>query len=318
MAQMESELASRVAQLEDEFTARVTGIEGAMATKADVDTLQDQIATLKELIERTRDGVYDNAERLFVLSEDLQQAKQRQEELAQRLAETAQGSDNQFQAVEAALADIRQQLEVQRGGLAASELNLEQLERVLEQVRQELAAELAALSEDQTRAAEALGRVDAQLLAAIDEIRREIAANKEAIAQGREATAATEQKLAALEEAISDVRVSLLDRLGALEADNAALQDEVDGLVQEVLILQSKVGLSEEQVQELTLRVKEELANQLALSLAREGQLERDLANLRAEFDSYRQATEERLGTANTAQLLGILGIVLGVIGFFM
>ena len=27
-----------------------------MATKADVDTLQDQIATLAELIERTRDG----------------------------------------------------------------------------------------------------------------------------------------------------------------------------------------------------------------------------------------------------------------------
>lgn len=289
-----SELRAALTDLESEFAERLA------ATETD-------LAKLEELIALTRDGVYDNAEGLIFLSHALEQAEQKHAELAQRLAETAEGSAAQFRAVDQALAEIREQLQFQGSGLASSELNLAELQRTLEQVRNEL-TQIA--SEHQT-ANEALARVDGQLLAALEDLNRQLMANQEA-------SAATEEKVAALEAAIANVQVSLLSRLDALETENAALQSEMSGLRKDLLVLQSQVGLSEEQVLELTQRVKEEMANQLTLSLVREGELERRLTDLRNEFDSYRETTDQQLKTAGTAQALGIGALILGLIALVM
>lgn len=299
-----SDLWATLEQIESDFAARLAAAEGVMATKSD-------ITRLEELIAQTRDGVYDNAEGLFFLSESLNQAEQKQAELAQRLEAAEQGSADQFRAVEAALAELKQQLQIQGSGLASSELNLTQVQKTLDLVRQELAEQIAAVAADQINASEALARVDGQLLAAIEELSRQIEAN-------RKTSTETEAKLATLEAAVAEVQGSLFERFDAIVSDHTALKGEISGIRQDLLVLQSQVGLSEEQVQELTQRVKEEMANQLALSLAREGQIERELSSLRSEFDSYRQTTEEQLKTANTAQMIGIGALILGLIGFFM
>src|SRR5690606_26974502 len=115
---------------------------------------------------------------------------------------------------------------------------------------------------------------------------------------------------------LAELKTDLAAQVQSLSSDQASMRAEVNSLRQDVLMLRSQVGLSEEQVLELTQRVKEEMANQLTLSLIREGELQRALQDLRSEFDSFRSTSEPQLKTASSAQALSLVALAIGIISF--
>lgn len=127
-------------------------------------------------------------------------------------------------------------------------------------------------------------------------------------------------RVTSLEGAVGDLRGGLADveaSVGGVVGDVAVLRGDVDGLQGELSDLHDVLGTSEEQIARMTERVRVQLEDQLALSLAREQRLERQLTELRAEFDSYKAKAEEELKSARNMGSLALgaaaLAILLGL-----
>jgi len=150
--------------------------------------------------------------------------------------------------------------------------------------------ELAELKEQLARQTEALTRADGQILSVVDDVRHDV----------------------------KSIEDHFAEQIASLRDDRVEAQQRLDEIEQEIIVLQSQVGLSEEQVTDLTRRVREEMAEQLSLSLAREGELQRNLRDLREEFDSYRKSSEEQLKSAGSAQALSIGALAVGLIALLV
>ena len=133
------------------------------------------------------------------------------------------------------------------------------------------------------------------------------------------------QVLAALLERMQETDVTELrvigsilnERIAALQDEVRAMQRDVAAVQEELDVLQGVMGTSEEQINVLTTRVQRELDDQLALSLAREQQLSRQLADLQVEFSNYRAKSQEELRSArnmtNIALGLAIVAVAMGL-----
>lgn len=99
-----------------------------------------------------------------------------------------------------------------------------------------------------------------------------------------------------------------------LRGELTAVRGQLDAVQGELNALQGVLGTSEEQIAALTERVRRDLDEQLALTLAREGQLSRQLAELQAEFASYRDKTEQELQSARSMGNIGIGAAILAVV----
>lgn len=187
-----------------------------------------------------------------------------------------------------------------------------------------------------------LNELDEAFAAKTDELRADVDAHEAAIEQQQQTLQALlellsqfEQQAAAdtdrFDDDIAELRamVSLLDaRLTELEEHNAELTEAVwsvvamgDGLRSAILIVQDELealyrvlGTSEEQIASLTERVRRDLDEQLALTLAREGQLSRQLSELQAEFDSYKARSEQELQGARSMSNIGIGAALLALV----
>lgn len=279
-----SELREAVRALESHF------IESVSATDA-------RLVSLEQAIAEARVTLNESSENLFVLGQGLTDAQAKQAALEQRVAETALVTESQFLAIDQAISEVRQQLNAHSEGLVTSEMSVDQLKVELDQLATELSA-----------TGESLVRADGQLLSTLEQLRKDLTAHQ---SSSSEVAARVEQ----LDRIIQGLQGDLVAQIDSLASENAAMRTEVNNLRQELLMLQSQIGLSEEQVHELTQRVKEDMANQLTLSLVREGELQRSMADLRSEFDSYRQTSEQQLKGASSAQALSIGALVLGIIG---
>ncbi len=181
--------------------------------------------------------------------------------------------------VEMALAEVRSELNVQAEGLLAQRIALEQQRNEIEARIQEIEAQL----ESQTSA---MAQADGELLRSIDELSRSVAALQTQV----------------------DAAAALADRVSSTEG-------RIEGVERQILAMQSQIGLSEEQLSALSDRLMNELESQFQHSFLLSGQVAQELDSLRSEFNSYRQSTEESLSRANQAQMFGIIGALLGLIG---
>ena len=191
--------------------------------------------------------------------------------------------------VEQVLAEIRSELNAQAEALAAGQLALE-----------ELRAEMA-------RQYQALADTDAELLKGIE-------AALERIASLQQEAGALETQADRIDRHVS----GLEERLAALQEQFdalAAVSSRLDGVERQVLAMQSQIGLSEEQLRALSDRLMNELESQYQHSFLLAGTVSEELKALREEFNSYRQNTERELSSARQAQMFGLVGALLGLIG---
>ena len=130
-----------------------------------------------------------------------------------------------------------------------------------------------------------------------------------------------ERHTAVLTDAVMDVMSetaalrSDVDALSArLDAEHGRMRADLDAVAEELRLLQGVLGTSEDQINALAERVRQQLEEQLALQLARERQLTRQLEELQAEFSSYRVKTEEELQSARNMGTIGIGAAILAIV----
>lgn len=117
---------------------------------------------------------------------------------------------------------------------------------------------------------------------------------------------------------VNDHAAALVFRLNELErivTGNEGLTDEVHELRLEVSRLQDVLGTSEEQVARMTERVRIQLDDQLALSLSRERQLERQLRETQAELEGYKAQAGEEIRSARN---MGTMAIGVGALAVLL
>jgi len=103
------------------------------------------------------------------------------------------------------------------------------------------------------------------------------------------------------------------DRI-ALDQEYSAVLDELKAQVQ---YLSTQVGISEEELAALNKRISEEIAVQMNAALIRERSMSSTVAELQAEFDSYRQKTDKELKSAKRTAMVAVAAAVISVlVGF--
>ena len=153
------------------------------------------------------------------------------------------------------------------------------------------------------------------------EIRSELNAQSEAFAAGQLALEEQRRQNRILEETDAELLKGIeaaLERVAAMQARVDALESmkaQIDGVERQVLAMQSQIGLSEEQLRALSDRLMNELESQYQHSFLLSGTVAEELKSLREEFNGYRQKTERELSSARQAQMFGIIGALLGLIG---
>lgn len=208
---------------------------------------------------------------------------------------------------------IRQSLEEQGLELGDLSSQLAQAASALEQEVAQLqgslrddAARLDRLQEEVSGLRGELGSLTRGVQTALNEIYAELNAQAEGLA----AQQLTLQQLSANLDALR----GRVDALAQLESGLNGLQQRVASLEREVLAMQSQIGLSEEQLRELSERVMQEIESQFQHSFLLSSTVSRDVEGLKEEFQNYRSQTERRLSTASQAQIFGIVGALLGLI----
>lgn len=304
----EIEELARLIEAEGEARARLQGEVLAM-----IDGLRQEAA---EGIDENRQAIGDAQNRVAALEEALKSelAAQGVElgDLQGRLAQTTSQIESELSRLKSALeAEITHQLQLEKERLAQL---ADEVENALAEVRSELNVQAEALLAQRI----ALEQQKAEIEAHIAEIEARLAQNEERIeAQGAALAQADGELMRSINELSGSVSAlktqvaaasALADRLSAAES-------RVEGVERQVLAMQSQIGLSEEQIAALSERVMTELDSQLQHNILLAQSLERELNSLRNEFNSYRQSTEANLSRANQAQMFGLIGALLGLIG---
>jgi len=104
------------------------------------------------------------------------------------------------------------------------------------------------------------------------------------------------------------------------EADSREdLEDDVDALVFRVDELETQVGVSEEELEELSRKISEEISVQMSTAVMREQRLERQLGDLKEEFSVFKEEAEQTHSSlrsqATIGMVIGAIGILVGFIG---
>lgn len=205
--------------------------------------------------------------------------------------------------------------EVERAQKDLLELGLDSVRDELEAVRGDVSAGLA-----QTGGvlSQQVGAVESRLNEIEGELFRQLSLLEEAREQiTREAAQRAEDLLASFEEAFTDVRRLVNRHAEAVAVHDLSLQELEEALRSmkaTVDELENWLGLSEDQLSALARRMREEMAQQLNLTLVREEMLERELRELRQEFDSYRRQSEQELARLRHARYTGPIAIILAVL----
>lgn len=205
--------------------------------------------------------------------------------------------------------------------LAQLQADVERSRTTLEEQGQTLETLVSLLSALEERTTENAARFDND----VAELRAIMAMLDARIEEVQQNLRIVERHTATLTDAVRDVMTTaaaLREDVDALQArvdvEYGELRTELKVAQAELASLQGVLGASEEQIAALTERVRRDLDDQLALTLAREQQLERQLSELQAEFNSYRDNAEEELQRSRSMSTIGIgvavLALLLGLV----
>lgn len=283
-----AEMQQRASLLEQRLEERAGAIEEQLVAQGEADVqLAAEAAQLRKGLDELRTGVQEMIE--SVRAENQSRVDALESALRQSLEEQGlELGDLEGQLTQAASA-LEQEVAKLQGALGE---DAEQLRRVQDEV---------------SLAKSELGSLTQGVQAALNEIYAELNAQAEGLA----AQQLTLQQHAA---SISELK-GRVDALAQLEQGLTGVQGRLDNVERQILAMQSQIGLSDEQLRELSERLMQELESQFQHSFLLAGTVSRDLAALKEEFQSYRQQTERSLSTASQAQIFGIIGALLGLVG---
>lgn len=298
IAQLQANLDASVVALQNELAERQAAHE---ALQAQIRQLVEQIVGLEADTDAELNAL---GEALSIIDRDLEQKQSQLEDIESALQELVDYFErlNQEQTLalsvaesvlQEALAAIQEELALQAETVAAHERLLIDLAQQL--VDQRVAQQnLESRVESLELTAAALG-VQAETLAAAD------------------------AELLQLIEDLQAENTELKERLATLESNFELLiqllEDELANIGEDIRILKSQVGFSDEELMMLTREVQNRMAEDLQSALLRERELERGLERLRAEFESFREASEKDIGSLRTSQYLSIGALVIGILG---
>ncbi|HHT72533.1 MAG TPA: hypothetical protein GX008_02330 [Firmicutes bacterium] len=190
----------------------------------------------------------------------------------------------------------------------------------------EKSAVLAALQHQDTQ----LGAETQRLSVRIDELSESTDSRLESLAgsitavdQSSAATLAqvqeTQARVTALTERSTELEKDLQNLAVLIQRETQRrneLSTELDAIKSEMSSLETQIGLSEEELAELRSQISSEVRLEMNAALIREQRLERQIAELEAEFTSYRETSEAQLKSSKTmatiALVVGAIGIVVG------
>ena len=348
---LRQEASNRITQNEEQIAEtqrRVELLEGVLSSQLEqqgleLGELEGRLAratsTIESELERLRNALQNE------IAQQIERERQRLTELARSveidLAELQSEVNAQSEGLlahsfmleqqRAALEELRALLDEQRVALDQQRATFEQQLAAVRARTVELGEQVAGLDAALARQVEASAQADREMLQSIESVSRTVDALKaeagalfaplsERMAAAEQLLAATEARIAQTEAWIAEAERLIAEaesRAAGAESKMAAIEGRVEGVERQVLAMQSQLGLSEEQLRALADRLMVELETQFNSSILLAQSLEQELNNLRREFNSYRQSTEQSLARANQAQLMGIVGAVLGLIGLF-
>lgn len=256
------------------------------------------------------------------------------------LTERVEEMYDQIGGLEARVDGLATQMGIDMAQIGTARADINRLRAQLEQLQ-------AALDEHQDVTDERLQELEAslqaqrtELLARMTQLQEEVSAwieedgqrLEEGFADLHNRMAAAEAALYMLDQQMSqeheDIRASLrslMEETDLLLETSEALIDDVEYLYSQlgdtdrrIATLEERVGFSDEELSMLTDRVREELESQLNLALMREQRIQRELDELKQEFEAYRSEKDQEVrslrGSTSIAIAVGVIGMLVGLL----
>ncbi|MGI6038360.1 MAG: S-layer homology domain-containing protein [Limnochordia bacterium] len=291
-----------LALLLDEFQMELDRIEGKLDEY--VAQLQGDVAALEGKTAQDIEG----------LREELELGLE-EKSIAIGVVEAQSRAQNE--ALAEKLEDLNQRLGRLQNQLATADEGLAGAESALAQMREEqagaderlanLQAQLNDLQGALQAQGESLARVDGQLMRQLTQYEQDLADMEKALAELTQGLQGERAQRLQSEQELREKLIALNEQALLTEESLRSVTDALQGQISE---LQLEIGKAEGQL-------SDEISAQLASSMMRERRLERQLQELREDFDRYQVETEEQLqGLRNTSTFLGaaaLLGMVLGL-----
>lgn len=299
--ELQAEVAAIKAEILEELRAEALQLEMASAEQAT--TLGEQqalIARQSELLDEQRRTLTDHELRLNEHAAQLQEYQARLDELVNALVEI----EGTILAQDADIGALQNWAGEKSAVLAA----LQHQDAQLSEETQTIRLRLEELSQSTN--------------SRLSELTSSITAVDESAVQTMEQLQAAQARLNALAERTVELEKDLQNLAVLLQRETQRrneLTADLDTIRAEMAALETQIGISEEELADLRNQISSEIRLEMNAALIREQRLERQIAELEAEFASYREQSEAQAKSNKTmatiAMVIGAIGIVVGFIG---
>lgn len=299
--ELQAEVAAIKAEILEELRAEALQLEMASAEQAT--TLGEQqalIARQSELLDEQRRTLTDHELRLNEHAAQLQEYQARLDELVNALVEI----EGTILAQDADIGALQNWAGEKSAVLAA----LQHQDAQLSEETQTIRLRLEELSQSTN--------------SRLSELTSSITAVDESAVQNMEQLQAAQARLNALAERTVELEKDLQNLAVLLQRETQRrneLTADLDTIRAEMAALETQIGISEEELADLRNQISSEIRLEMNAALIREQRLERQIAELEAEFASYREQSEAQAKSNKTmatiAMVIGAIGIVVGFIG---
>ena len=271
------------------------------------DRVNNVVAAQGELIETVARLKADIMQEAMQTAENLN----KHEELLKKHETNIEANQERIKELQTALIRLEESLRLQQSDLSKLQNWSAEKDGVValmdSQIREslvELAKKIDTLDQKhQQELKDVRSEID-ELLAAIAKADGEMLRNQEQLRSQLDTLA---QRNVQLEKDIQSLAVRINAQAQANEAAIAELQAQVD-------YLSTQIGISEEELAALNKKISDEIAVQMNAAIIRERGLSGTVAELQAEFDSYKATVEKELKSAKNTAMIALAAAAVGVI----
>ncbi len=307
-----TELFAKTGTLEDDLSHN---IKEQITVDERVNNIVQKLLEIEEVMSRIEANLMKESDMTKELKDSLQEQGELLKQQASGLSEI---QDEKIKKLENALESLDKILENQQTELRR--LNNEIVEyrgasAVVEADLKEFKMEIASLDDQQNQTILKLEeRVD-QMLETVLKTQGELIPFQEQ----------TKVKLDKLNEIITSLEENHRNLSAKLEGEKRNRQVETEQFEAKLLELQNEldylstqVGISEEELATLTKEMEDNVLGQLNLASTQKKRLADDLADLKYEFDSYKETMEKELKSAKSTAMIGIAAAVISIVITFI
>lgn len=307
-----TELFAKTGKLEDDLSHNT---KEQIAVDERVNNIVQQLIDIERMMSRIETSLMEETEQSRKLAQSLQEQGNLLQEQAFGLSDI---QNEQIKKLQNALETLDKTLEDQQSQIKRLNNTIEEyrgsIPLEIDSVREELTEfkkEIAALDDQQNQTIINLEKNTDKMLETMLKTQGELIRLQEE----------TKAKLDKLNEIIVDLEkdnVELSVLINNEEknriADSEQFQAELLKLQNEVDYLSTQVGISEEELATLTKKIEDSILVELNKASIQKKHLEDDLADLKYEFDNYKETTAKELKSAKSTAMIGIAAAVISIV----